>query len=107
MFLNFPITALCTELSVLLVNSKMYFDISIVAEKLKCPIVLIPTYTCMHGTSPNPSSGQTLKKKIKVKANSTLIFQYEQQNIQNRDVFDKRKIAELCHVVNFECTEWQ
>lgn len=53
MFLNFPIIALCTELSVLLGNSK--------------------------------------------------------QNIQNHGVFDKKKneYAELCHVVNFECTGWQ
>lgn len=56
-----------------------------------------------------PSSGKTLKKKIKVKGNNTLIFQYEQQNIQNHGVFDKKKneYAELCHVVNFECTGWQ
>lgn len=29
--------------------------------------------------------------------------------IQNHGVFDKKKneYAELCHVVNFECTGWQ
>lgn len=36
---------------------------------------------------PPPPSGKTLKKKIKVKGNNTLIFQYEQQNIQNHGVF--------------------
>lgn len=41
--LNFPIIALCTELSVLLGNIKMHFDITLVAEKLKCMIVLITT----------------------------------------------------------------
>lgn len=89
MFLNFPIIALCTEFSVLLGNIKMHFDITLVAEKLKCMIVLITT--------------------LKYKGNNTLIFQYEQQNIQNHGVFDKKKneYAELCHVVNFECTGWQ
>lgn len=86
MFLNFPIIALCTELSVLLGNIKMHFDITLVAEKLKCMIVLITTLK-----DPPAPSGKTLKKKIKVKGNNTLIFQYEQQNIQNHGVFDKKK----------------
>lgn len=47
MFLNFPIIALCTELSVLLGNIKMHFDITLVAEKLKCMIVLITTLKYM------------------------------------------------------------
>lgn len=62
----------------------------------------------MQGTSRQPPlSGKTLKKKVK--GNNTLIFQYEQQNIQNHGVFDKKKneYAELCHVVNFEYTGWQ
>lgn len=56
-----------------------------------------------------PPPRQNIGKKIKVKGNNTLIFQYEQQNIQNHGVFDKKKneYAELCHVVNFECTGWQ
>lgn len=58
---------------------------------------------------PAPPPRQNIEKKIKVKGNNTLIFQYEQQNIQNHGVFDKKKneYAELCHVVNFECTGWQ
>lgn len=92
MFLNFPIIALCTELSVLLGNSKMHFDITLVAEKLKCMIVLFTTYKCMQGTSrqpppPPPNIEKKPQKQIKVKGNNTLIFQYEQQNIENHYVF--------------------
>lgn len=58
---------------------------------------------------PPPNIEKKNQKQIKVKVNNTLIFQYEQQNIQNHGVFDKKKneYAELCHVVNFEYTGWQ
>lgn len=66
--LNFLIIVLCIELFVLLGNIKMYFDIILVVEKLKCMIVLIIILKDFF------FFGKILKKKIKVKGNNIFIF---------------------------------